>query len=73
MLFVTGREKRKETFEWTNSGDKDCVITGCQPPLKKSSYTVKKRRVTKQPSKRMLNPGDVPGPIEPQPVIKIGG
>jgi hypothetical protein len=29
-----------DTFEWTNHGETDCVVTQCDPPLERGSYPV---------------------------------
>lgn len=38
------RLKPGEPFEWINSGDEDCTILNCMPPLEQSQYSVKKHR-----------------------------
>jgi hypothetical protein len=40
------RLKPGESFEWINSGDEDCTILNCDPPLEKSQYSVKKHNHT---------------------------
>jgi hypothetical protein len=69
-----------ETFEWTNSRDEDCVVTGCKPPLERASYHVPRHGS----AAAKVDPAAVPNPpnhypyqsecchVEPQPKIIIG-
>jgi hypothetical protein len=71
--------KAGQTFEWTNPRDVDCKITGCKPPLTRSSYLVPKRGhktavVDKKAVPRPPNhyPYDCDCCGRPQPKIIIG-
>jgi hypothetical protein len=72
--------KPGETFDWTNSGDTDCVVTNCKPPLEKDMYRVPKhgsapavvdKNAKPNPPNHYAYKGDCCR-IEPQPKIIIG-
>jgi hypothetical protein len=68
-----------EEFYWVNSGDTDCEVYDCKPPLEKNSYKVPKHGTKLARVDKHAKTGDYPyhfkghKGIKADPKIKIGG
>jgi hypothetical protein len=68
-----------EQFDWVNSGDTDCEVYDCKPPLEKKHYKVPKHGSTSARVEDDAKPGDYcyhykgHKGLRTDPKIKIGG
>jgi hypothetical protein len=68
-----------EVFDWVNSGDTDCEVYDCKPPLVKNSYKVSKHGSASARVDKDAKPGEYTyhfrghKGLRTDPKIKIGG